>query len=179
MQLRLGDGSTIDMNLVSVERILGIRCSGKQIQPSCTKVPEYVRQILRERFGLEENKDYLDLDDLRKFLSRQCVEDMTEYDEETFMIAMAGFCCAYMFGPGGRTASVPRDMWEFIIYPRKLKNCNWGGYVLAVLQSCARTVQMNVRSNPTSIKLGGCWLYLEVCLVLPIFFRILNFRLYH
>jgi len=31
-----------------------------------------------------------------------------------------------------------------------------------VLQSSARAVQMNLRSNPTSIKLGGCWLYLQV-----------------
>ena len=37
--------------------------------------------------------------------------------------------------------------------------------MLSVLQSCARAVQLNMRSNPNSIKLGGCWLYLEVSIV--------------
>ena len=102
------------------------------------------------------------MDDLRKVLRRDYGQDMCQYDEETFMIAMSAFCCAYMFGPGKRTASVPADIWEFISFPKKLLNCNWGGYVLMVLQSSARAVQMNMRSNPTSILLGGCWLYLQV-----------------
>jgi len=129
---------------------------------SSTKVTKYVKLRLQERFGIEECKEFPDLDDLRKVLCREYGQDMSEYDEETFMIAMAALCCAYMFGPGKRTASVPNDIWDFITFPKNLLNCNWGGYVLMVLQSSARAVQMNMRSNPTSIKLGGCWLYLQV-----------------
>jgi len=163
MQAKLADGSRVDMTLNSVERILGIRCTGRNINCNSTKVVEYVKQRLRERFGTCESKEFPDLADLRNVLCRHYVSGMSEYEEETFMIALAGLCCAYMFGPPSRTAAVPRDIWEFIGNPKNLLQCNWGGYVLSVLQACARTVQMNIRSNPTSIKLGGCWLYLEVC----------------
>ena len=162
MNIKLVDGSFVKMNLESVRRILGIRCTGAQMMISSSKVTEYVKVRLHERFGTEESKDLPDLDDLRKVLCREYGNVMSEYDEETFMIAMAGYCCAYMFGPAKRSATVPRDIWNFIAYPKKLLNCNWGGYVLAVLQSSARAVQLNVRSNPSSIKLGGCWLYLQV-----------------
>ena len=162
MELKLIDGTRIRMTLQSVANILGIRCSGKEVLIRASKGAEYVKRRLRERFGTEENKEYPELDDLRKVLFRKYPEGMSEYEEETFMIAFAGFCCAYMFGPARRTAGVPRDIWEFLAYPKKLLDCNWGGYVLTVLQSCARAVQLNMRSNPTSIKLGGCWLYLEV-----------------
>jgi len=163
MEIKLVDGSRVRMTLESVGKILGIRCSGRQVMISGSNGGGYVKQRLRERFGTDSSKEYPDLEDLRKVLFRQYAEDMSEYDEETFMIAVAGVCCAYMFGPPRRTTGVPKDIWEFLAYPKKLLDCNWGGYVLSVLQSCARAVQLNMRSNPNSIKLGGCWLYLEVC----------------
>lgn len=161
MEIKLVDGSRIRMTLESVGKILGIRCRGKQVVMSSAKGTEYAKQRLRERFGTEDDKEYPDVDDLRKVLLREYGQSMTEFDEETFMIAIAGICCAYMFGPARRTAEVPRDIWEFLAHPRKLLDCNWGRYLLTVLQSSARAVQLNMRSNPTSIKLGRCWLYLE------------------
>ena len=162
MTVKLGDGSCVSMSIGSVARILGIRCIGREIVTSSSKASEYVKCRLRERFGTDDSKEYPDLDDLRKVLYRQYGDDMSAHDEETFMIAIAGLCCAYLFGPPNRTAEVPRDIWQFIAYPNKLLDCNWGGYVPAVLQNCARTVQLNMRNNPNSIKLGGCWLYLQV-----------------
>jgi len=163
MQIKLADGSFVQMNRDSISRILGIRSTGAQINIS-SKVSQYVKVRLQEHFGTEESKDFPDLEDLQKVLCRNYSQGMSEYDEETFMIAMAGYCYAYMFGPAKRAASVPRDIWEFIAYPKKLLNCNWVGYVLAILQASARSVQLNVRSNPSSILLGGYWLYLQVYL---------------
>ena len=162
MQLKLGDGSRVEMNLDSVERILGVRCRGSNISVSSGKVSEYVKQRLRQRFGLDETKEVPNLSDLRKVLHRKFINELSEYDEETFMISIAAYVCAYMFGPAMHIAMVPKDIWDFISNPVKLLNCNWGGYVLSTLQSCARTVQLNVLNNPSSIKLGGSWLYLEV-----------------
>jgi len=162
MEIRLADGTRVKMTLDSVDKILGIRCTGTHMATNSSKVTKYVKIRLQERFGFDESKEFPDLDDLRKVLRRDYGQDMCQYDEETFMIAMSAFCCAYMFGPGKRAASVPADIWEFISFPKKLLNCNWGGYVLMVLQSSARAVQMNMRSNPNSILLGGCWLYLQV-----------------
>ena len=105
MNIKLVDGSFVKMNFESVRRILGIRCTGAQMMISSSKVTEYVKVRLHERFGTEESKD-----DLRKVLCREYGNIMSEYDEETFMIAMAGYCCTYMFGPAKRSATVPRDI---------------------------------------------------------------------
>ena len=120
---------------------------------------------------MDETKEVPDLSDLRKVLHRKFINELSEYDEETFMISIAAYVCAYMFGPAMRTAMVPNDIWEFISNPVKLLNCNWGGYVLSTLESSARTVQLNVLNNTTSIKLGGSWLYLEVYWGLHYFFK--------
>lgn len=90
---------------------------------------------------------------------------MAKDEEDGFMVAFAAMCCAYMFGPGGRQAKVPKDIWEFISHAENVTECNWSQYVLRVICDCAATVEMNVFNcgpDPNSIKLGGCWLYLEV-----------------
>jgi len=162
MQINLPDGSKIHMDLESVKKVMGIRCTGQDIVCSEGKVSESAKLSLCGRFGHGGAKDLPELDDLRRAISYDYGHSMSKHDEDTFMIALSAFVCAYMFGPPRRTAGVPRDIWEFISNPVNLLNCNWGAYVLKVIQSCARTVQMNLSSNPTSIKLGGCWLYLEV-----------------
>jgi len=162
MQINLPDGSKIDMDLESVKNVMGIRCTGQDIVCSEGKVSESAKLSLCGRFEHGGAEDLPELDDLRRAISYDYGHSMSKHDEDTFMIALSAFVCAYMFGPPRRTAGVPRDIWEFISNPVNLLNCNWGAYVLKVIQSCARTVQMNLSSNPTSIKLGGCWLYLEL-----------------
>ena len=162
MVINMPDGSKIQLDLESVQKVLGIRCTGSNVVSNHGKVVECAKSRLQERFQTGQSDVLPDLDYLRRIICKDYGEEMTVHEEETFMIALAAFVCAYMFGPPKRTAEVPRDMWEFISDPANLLNCNWGAYVLSVIQTCARGVQMNLSNNPTSIKLGGCWLYLEV-----------------
>lgn len=165
LRLRVSEDHYIDMNEQTPGRVLGIRSGGGKNLTRNPKVQLWTIIRLHELFGMPKGTKVPSLSDCERVLGSGYDEVLSKDDEDRFMVALAAVCCAYMFGPGVRQAKIPKDIWEFISNVENLRQCNWSEYVLKVIQECSTSVQMNVLkadTNPNSVKLGGCWLYLEV-----------------
>lgn len=90
---------------------------------------------------------------------------MSPEDSDRFVVALAAFCCGHLFGPVDRLSVIPKKVWGFIADPNNVRACNWSKYVLSVIRTVAQQVQSDILGHPTSVKLGGCWIYLEVFIV--------------
>ncbi|CAO2187497.1 unnamed protein product [Urochloa humidicola] len=100
--------------------------------------------------------------DAKRILARSYKNGMTDAQKQTFGMAFAAFCCAYMLGPMDRSAKVLHSIWYYLSNLNEVEQLNWAAYVLSVIKESAKQVQANVMGLPSSIKLGGCWLYLEL-----------------
>jgi len=108
MKMRLTDGTFVHMTQQSVGDILGVRSIGERIVTGSKKVLEIVTAKLHQLFSTSKSSEFPSVADLKKVLMQKYNTSMTKEEEETFMIAFAGYCCAYMFGPPERSACVPK-----------------------------------------------------------------------
>ncbi|CAN6198284.1 unnamed protein product [Urochloa humidicola] len=146
----------------SVERILGIRSAGIPLTDGGRVLNKEVRTQLSKAFRTEDTTVLPTVEDAKKVLVRRYKNRMTDAQRGTFAMAMAAYCCAHMLGPEDRSAKVPNGVWHFISDPGLLRHCNWAAYVLSVIKRNALQIQSNLFLHPKSIRLGGCWLYLEI-----------------
>ena len=163
MRILLGGGNEMALTEKSVERVLGIRSSGVELVQAKRAIPDSLKLTLHQTFGTRSPKVLPKGDELRRVLLKEYGEEMSKKDEDKFVVALSAFCCAYMLGPEERSAMVPKNIWEFISVAGNVRNCNWARYVLSIIRKNAQEVKNNMmHGDPFSVRLGGCWLYLEV-----------------
>lgn len=164
MRLMMGGGKYVQLNAHSVEHILGIRGSGIEILQDEEGPTNNIKRFLHKMFGTSDSGTLPSLSDIQHVLLKDYSCEMSLEDEKRFSIALAAFCCAHMLGGKHRYAVVPKDIWRFISNVENLEHCNWGTYVLRGIMKNAKEVQVSLQrgTGPFSVRLGGCWLYLEV-----------------
>ncbi|TVU34242.1 hypothetical protein EJB05_16073, partial [Eragrostis curvula] len=162
MRIRLGDGTFVNLDDESVHRILGVTTTGTAVKLSKEEISDEALARLCRLLSIDGPVRYPTLDDCKRVMEMEWGPDETEETKDSFLVALAAYCAAYMFGPSQRSASIPYDILEFISEPSNLKNCNWASYILVAIKAAACRVQRNVRKGQYSVFLGGCWLYLEI-----------------
>lgn len=161
MMLDLGGGRLVPLTEDSVGRCLGIRSTGIELEETDALVPAVLAKLHKE-FKTKGPRCLPSLFEVKSVLLKDYGDGMSPEETDRFVVALAAFCCGHMFGPVDRTAVIPKNVWGFIADPKNVRGCNWSKYVLSVIKSVAKQVQSDILGHPTSVKLGGCWLYLEV-----------------
>lgn len=126
------------------------------------KIKSSVKEKLHCMFGTTDVDVLPTISEIKVVLLRRYDSTMTSAESDTFAVALAAICCAFMFNAYERSAAVPKEIWEFISEPANLRNCNWGQYILEELKAAAHKLQMDVAKGQSSIRLSGCWLYLMI-----------------
>lgn len=163
-RIMMGGGNYLELSAESVEHILGVRGSGIEVLEDDEGLTTNLKRLLHKMFGTSDNSTLPSLSDIQHVLLKDYSGEMSPEDEKRFSVALAAFCCAHMLGGKHRYAVVPKNIWRFISNVENLETCNWGGYVLRGILKNAKEVQTSLQrgSGPFSVRLGGCWLYLEV-----------------
>ncbi|CAL4963540.1 unnamed protein product [Urochloa decumbens] len=162
MRIALPRNTIVELTEASVERVLGISSSGRPLIDGGKYLSKLVKSQLCRAFRNKDAAVVPTVRDAKRILARSYTNGMSQVQRDTFMMAVAALCCAYMLGPMERSAKIPQGIWHFISNPDNLRHCNWAAYVLYVIKQAAMHVQSNIIVHPTSIRLGGCWLYLEL-----------------
>lgn len=164
MRVIMGDGRFMPLSAKSVERMLGIRGTGSAVEEEEDGVSNQLKLRLHKMFGTADAGKLPCVGELQQVLLKDYSNEMSAEDEGRFSIALAAFCCAHMLGANSRGAVIPKNIWKFISSTDNLERCNWGEYVVRCVVRSAKEVQKHLQQDnaPFSVKLGGCWLYLEV-----------------
>jgi hypothetical protein len=164
MFVDLGNGNKIILTIESVVKCMGIRGTGIDLEEDDLQLEASVREKLSTIFETCGPKQLPSTSDLHRVLVRDYGMEMSKEEEDKFVVALVAYCCAHVLAPTDRAAVVPRNIWKFVSDAHKVRCCNWAKYILRVIASNAAELQRNIRLRPAphTIRLAGCWLYLEV-----------------
>lgn len=168
MRIKLGDSTFVELTESTVEMTLGVHSGGEEMDISSELVSSETLTQLRRWLCVDDGIPTLE--DAKAAVTREWPKVVGEEEENCFTVIMATLCCGYMFGPWERVSTIPVEIMEAISNSANVRSCNWGSYVLHVIKVAAQKVQCELQKAryPSSVLLGGCWLYLQVRMQLSV-----------
>jgi hypothetical protein len=160
-ELNLGKRGRIPLTAGDVNRVLGIPCKGKSIEPSEGAEIDRAKKIIR-RYLLLKDSDMLDLATVRRVIEQEYPKSMNEEERRCFAVAAVIYATSYFLAPKSRPAKINNEVLPYLVDYRNIGDVNWSEYVLRVLlESCSKVQNVNCLGQ-ASLTLDGCLLVLQV-----------------
>jgi hypothetical protein len=160
-EVNLGRRGRIPLNARNVNRVLGIPCTGKSIEPSEAGEIDRAKKIIR-RYLLLKDSDMLDLATIRRVIQQEYPRCMNEQERRCFAVAAVIYATSYFLAPKSRPAKINNEVLPYLVDYKNIGDVNWSEYVLRVLlESCSKVQNVNSLGQ-ASLTLDGCLLVLQV-----------------
>ncbi|VAH75562.1 unnamed protein product [Triticum turgidum subsp. durum] len=180
------DRVDVDSRIINLERqgvielcdkdmnyVFGIPCGdstieGEGVEPSVACI-EYTRAA-----ASFSDRGTHSLKAAEAYLSRCIAESSTQLEQDCFKIAFVIFVVGHVLAPTAKHDYILIDFWAALNDISKIKDWNWGGYVLKNLFQAVKKFKADVlRRNPT-VHIVGCHLFLQLFVLDSLELGVLN-----
>jgi hypothetical protein len=160
-KLQLGKRGNIPILVEHVGLVLGLTTKGQELAVHDPSKLEMNKSIIKKNLMLDE-ADEIDLDNIRKVLQRDILNDEDERIKIAFRTAVVIYAVSYFLAPRGRPPKVNTEIFDSITNPEKIFKINWSSYVLKTLRESSSKIQSDILAGKSSVCLDGCLLFLQV-----------------
>ena len=99
------------------------------------------------------------------YLNRAITESSTQIEKDCFKIAFVIFVVGNVLAPTAKHDYISIDFWAALNDISKIKDWNWGGYVLKHLFQAMRKFKADVSKRNPTVHIVGCHLFLQIVLI--------------
>lgn len=171
--LNLESQGVLDLFDKDLNYVFGIPCGnltieGEGVEPSVACI-EYTR--IAASFS---EKGTHSLKAAESFLLGPISEESTETEKDCFKIAFVIFIIGHVLAPTAKHDYISVDFWAALNDVSKIKDWNWGAYVLKNLLQAVKKFKNDVSKRNPTIHIVGCHLFLQVFVLDRLELSVLN-----
>ena len=96
------------------------------------------------------------------YLIRDITESSPQIEQDCFKIAFVIFVVGHVLAPTAKHDYISIDFWATLSDISKIKDWNWGGYVLKNLFQAVKKFKADVSKRNPTVHIVGCHLFLQV-----------------
>ncbi|XP_044333101.1 uncharacterized protein [Triticum aestivum] len=141
--------------------VFGIPCGNTVIEGEGVEPSEACIEYTRVAASFSEKGTH-SLKAAEAYLNRAITESSTQIEKDCFKIAFVIFVVGHVLAPTAKHDYISIDFWAALNDISKIKDWNWGGYVLKHLFQAVRKFKAAVSKRNPTVHIVGCHLFLQL-----------------
>ncbi|XP_048550972.1 uncharacterized protein LOC125530634 isoform X1 [Triticum urartu] len=153
--------------------VFGIPCGNSVIQGEGIEPSEACIEYTRVAASFSERGTH-SLKAAEAYLIRDITESSPQIEQGCFKIAFVIFVVGHVLAPTAKHDYISIDFWAALSDISKIKDWNWGGYVLKNLFQAVKKFNADVSKRNPTVHIVGCHLFLQLFVLDSLDLGVLN-----